>query len=172
MEDLPKPVWDLLAQKIDDAKTWFSFVQVSRLTRFLGKKYMKEKQNQFSYFYYENGVCYEKSLPNGKQLKGSDAVIVNTGYSITKFSSRNGITYCAVYSPKMDICPHPRVHNYSDLKKYIKKFYTISELNFNGMQITVKNMHYGISRVFTVYGDGTATIFKIAAFGKTLEVPF
>jgi len=121
MEDLPKPVWDLLAQKIDDARTWFSFVQVSRLARFLGKKYKKEKQDKFGKFEYTGLsagnhtiiTCKEKVMPNGKMLDDYDMIsfkrwvfdsFVAKPYSIyvSRSFKRSEITY--IYKCRLTHC--------------------------------------------------------------------
>jgi len=155
MEDLPKPVWDLLAQKIDDAKTWFSFVQVSRLTRFLGKKYKKEKQNQFSYFYYDNNnIYYEKVMPNKGAIEGTDVVWVGgcEGSTIAKITVRNGLTYYITYASKYADFRFPRVFSYTDLKKCIRQYYTLIVLNFNGIKISTTNTQDRAPYIFTAHG--------------------
>jgi len=84
MQDLPKPVWELLAQKIDDPKTWLSFSQVSRLTRFLTQKYKRMKQQEFSKFGKiinikgnNHYTTYAKMiLPNGKIHPDSDYLMI------------------------------------------------------------------------------------------------
>jgi len=69
MQDLPKPVWELLARKIDDPKTWMSFAQVSRLTRFLTQKYKRMKQIEFSKFRISKTIIHCSSDADEKYKK-------------------------------------------------------------------------------------------------------
>jgi len=133
MEDLPKPVWDLLAQKIDDAKTWFSFVQVSRLTRFLGEKYKKEKQNQFSILRRVemvsdnvSAIYYSSNyMPNGSRLPHHEDIGIYTTRierSIYNFYNKDSSNYEYIdieYNGSFDI-KVPKFKKHRELIKFIK----------------------------------------------------
>jgi len=132
MQDLPKPVWELLAQKINDPKTWMSFSQVSRLTRFLTQKYKRVKQQEFSKFGVEQtnrcmrNYC-KMMLPDGNRCPETDYLSIHfedfgdylcESYAFyTKYI--NGLKY-TMYINDSNIWGFPFISSYDELMAYIK----------------------------------------------------